>query len=409
MYQTWTELDTGRTGANRYTFFRYNLAGTDYIIWADGANSASFYDGTTVTDVTATDSPSDPQYVVYFKDHMFYAGMSATPQELVFSVPNDPNNFSSGSGAGSLVVDSPITGVVSFRESLYIFAEERIYKLTGNSSSSFVVEPITREIGCRNGWTIKEFAGDLIFLGPDGLRTVAGTERIDDVELGTVSRPVQRLFENLTDVDEYVSYVLPDKTQYRIFKVNSSTPQSQTMGVVCSRKNQGYEFAETRGIRITSTDNTTYQGELFVVSGDMEGFVTRQDKGSTFDGDTIIGRYRSPDIIIGDPGIRKSFHRAIINYSPEGTVESDLFVRYDYENPEAPRPAPYPFDLGVVFSIYGTAIYGTGTYGGQTEPLVRQPIEGSGFAIALRVIDNGQCDPYSLKGFGLEFDMSARR
>ena len=30
--------------------------------------------------------------------------------------------------------------------------------------------------------------GDIVFLGPDGLRTVAGTANIGDVELGTVSR-----------------------------------------------------------------------------------------------------------------------------------------------------------------------------------------------------------------------------
>ena len=41
--QFWTEIDTGRTGAGRYSFFRYNLAGVDYIIWADGANHASNY------------------------------------------------------------------------------------------------------------------------------------------------------------------------------------------------------------------------------------------------------------------------------------------------------------------------------------------------------------------------------
>ena len=62
-----------------------------------------------------------------------------------------------------------------------------------------------------------------------------------------------------------------------------------------------------------------------------------------------------------------------------------------------------------VASVYGTATYGTVTYGGQSNPLVRQPIEGSGFSVALRVVDNGVSAPYSLKGFQLEFDAGARR
>ena len=78
----------------------------------------------------------------------------------------------------------------------------------------FNLLPVTREIGCINGATIQEVGGDLIFLGPDGLRTVAGTENWY-VELGTISRQVQPRFEGLTDVDEFDSVVVPDKTQYR--------------------------------------------------------------------------------------------------------------------------------------------------------------------------------------------------
>jgi hypothetical protein len=112
---------------------------------------------------------------------------------------------------------------------------------------------------------------------------------------------------------------------------------------------------------------------------------------------------------MGDAGIRKAFQRIIINYAPEAAVNADLFVRYDYESPNVPRPAAYPFDTTTVVAIYGTSVYGTATYGGQSNPLYRQPIEGSGFAVALRVNDRGVSAPYSLKGFQLEFSAAARR
>jgi hypothetical protein len=112
---------------------------------------------------------------------------------------------------------------------------------------------------------------------------------------------------------------------------------------------------------------------------------------------------------MGDAGIRKNFQRVIINYAPEAAVNADLFVRYDYEAPTTPRPAAYPFDTSSVVAVYGSSLYGTATYGGQTNPLIRQPIEGSGFAVALRVNDRGTSAPYSLKGFQLEFDAGARR
>ena len=406
---SWTEIDSGRTGAGRYSFFRYNLGGTDYIVWADGANHASKYDNSTVTDLNATGAPADPAFVTGFKEALFFAGMSSNPQELVFTAPYTDSDFSVANGAGSIAVDSDITGLFPFRDQLYIFCEERIFKLVGNSIADFQLQPVTREIGCLNGFTVQEFAGDLVFLGPDGLRTVAGTERIGDVELGTISRAVQERFEGVSDVDEFGSVIIPDKTQYRIFFSNANTPRSTTTGVICVRKGDSYEFADIKGIRPSCTDNLVAAGESIVIHGDFDGYVYRQEQGNDFDGNNVTGKYRSPDLTMGDAGIRKSFERVIINYAPEAAVNADLLVRYDYEAPNVARPAAYPFDSASVVAVYGSSTYGTGTYGGQTNPLIRQPIEGSGFAVALRVNDRGTSAPYSLKGFQLEFQADARR
>ena len=50
-------------------------------------------------------------------------------------------------------------------------------------------------------------------------------------------------------------------------------------------------------------------------------------------------------------------------------------------------------------------------YGGAEFVLVRQPIVGSGFAVALQFTDSASetCSPYSLKGFSLEFAAAGRR
>ncbi len=75
----------------------------------------------------------------------------------------------------------------------------------------------------------------------------------------------------------------------------------------------------------------------------------------------------------------------------------------------------YPFDTTNLAASYGTALYSTTSsttqfaYGGGQEPLNRQSVEGSGFSIVLRVEDDGQSNPYSLKGFQLEYQLGARR
>ena len=169
---SWTSIDSGRTSAGKYSFERFNFDGNDKLIVVDGTNDPTVFNTSlSATDIT-TSSVEGSKFVAAFKNHMFYAGKSTTPQEVVFSEPFDEDGFNSGQGAGSIKVDDTIVGLKVFRDNLFIFCENRIFKLGGSSSSDFAVVPVTRNIGCINGNTIQEFAGDLIFLGPDGLRTI---------------------------------------------------------------------------------------------------------------------------------------------------------------------------------------------------------------------------------------------
>ena len=414
---SWTERDSGRTSAGVYTFERFNFDGNDKLIVADGNNSPTVFNTSfAATDVSSggggevSTAVTGAKFVVAFKDHMFYGGMASNKQEVVFSVPFDEDNFATGSGAGSFKVDDTITGLKVFREDLFIFCEDRIFKLTGTSSSNFAVAPITRNIGCVNGQTIQEFAGDLIFLAPDGLRTIAGTARIGDVELGTISSPIQTVFnDNIENASGFRSLIIPNKTQYRVFFTKSGVTQSTTNGVLTSLRGQTFEFAQIRGIRPTSTDTVSTATETIVIHGGEGGYVYRQETGNDFDGTAIGGKYRSTDLSFGDAGIRKHMHRVLVSYKPEAAISADMFLRYDYEDPDSPRPAAYSLTASDIVAIYGSGVYGTATYGGQSEPLLRQSVEGSGFTVAVRVDDNGTTAPYALRGFQMEYQTGARR
>ena len=380
--------------------------------------------GSTAADHAIGDSVSDlfppavtgAKIVTAFKEHMFYAGMSNTPQEIVFSLPFDEDNFSVALGAGSISVDDTVVALKVFRDSLFIFCQNRIFKLTGSSQADFSISAVTRNIGCINSFTVQEFAGDLIFLGPDGLRTVAATARIGDTELGTISKNIQTVFdENIKDAGSFDSVVIPDKTQYRIFFTKDGQGQTLSKGAICVLKKEAFEFSETRGIQVACTDTFVESGDVIVLHGDTTGFIQRQESGNDFDGTAILGRYRSPDMSFGDSGIRKHMQRVIINYKPEADIDADLILRYDNEDTDSARPANYPLDTANVAAQYGSATYSTQgsatqfVYGGPTQPLVRQPVEGSGFSVALKVEDGGTTAPYSLKGFQLEYQLGARR
>ena len=412
----WTQIDTGRTNASKYRFERFNFDGNEKIIFVDEVNAPVVFNlALSATDVS-TSSVAATKFLASYKDHMFYAGKSTTPQEVIFSAPFNEDDFTSGNGAGSIKVDDTITGLKVFRDSLFIFCENRIFKLTGSSTSDFRVVPVTRNIGCLNGDTIQEFGGDLVFLGPDGLRTVAGTQNIGDTELGTISRNVQSIFDaNIKDSALFESVVVQDKTQYRIFFTKENQAVNTTRGIICVMKDEGYEFSEIRGIKPSCADTLVQAGNVIVLHGDFSGFIHRQEKGNTFDGTPMLGKYRSTDLSFGDTGIRKHMQRVIINYKPESAIDADLLVRYDNENADSTRPAPYPLDSTVVAAQFGSAVFSViggairFVFGGASQPLVRQPVEGSGFSVILRINDGGESAPYSLKGFQLEYQLGARR
>ena len=412
----WTEIDTGRTNAAKYRFEPFNFDGNEKIVFVDEVNAPVVFNLALSATNVSTSSVAGTKFVASYKDHMFYAGKSTTPQEVVFSAPFNEDDFTLGDGAGSIRVDDTITGLKVFRDSLFIFCENRIFKLTGSSTSNFSVVPVTRNIGCINGGTIQEFGGDLVFFGPDGLRTIAGTQNIGDTELGTISRNVQSIFDaNIKDSASFESVVIQDKTQYRIFFTKDNKAANTTRGIICVMRQDGFEFSEIRGIRPSCTDTVVQSGNVLVLHGDFSGFIHRQEKGNTFDGTPMIGKYRSTDLSFGDTGIRKHMQRVIINYKPESAIDADLLVRYDNENADSPRPAAYPLDSTVVAAQFGSAVFSTAgsavrfVFGGASQPLVRQSVEGSGFSVVLRINDGGESAPYSLKGFQLEYQLGARR
>ena len=415
---SWTEIDTGRTSAVKYRFERFNYNGTDKIIFVDEVNAPVVFDSSFNAVDVAASSVAGSKFVASFKDHMFYAGKSSTPEEVVFSEGFNEDGFSAGASqpAGSIRVDDTITGLKVFRDALFIFCENRIFKLTGVGSTTFAMTPVTRSIGCLNGDTIQEFAGDLVFLGPDGLRTVAATAKIGDTELGTISKNVQSIFDaNIRDSAKFESVVIADKTQYRIFFTKDGQAEGITRGVTCVMKEQGYEFSEIRGIKPTATDTFVSAGDVLVLHGDNNGYIQRQERGNTFDGTPILGKYRSSDLAFGDTGIRKHMQRVIINYKPESAIDAELLVRYDNENSDSTRPNPYTLDSSEVAAQFGSALFSTTdgavrfVFGGPSQPLVRQSVEGSGFSVVLRINDGGESAPYSLKGFQLEYQLGARR
>ena len=414
-----------RTGQTQCQFALFEGATFDYgqVIIADGANKLYSFrmEGTGALtsrtffaeEITVTGT-KHVKYITIHDHHLIAAGVEDNLSTVFYSVYNDATDFS-GSGAGSVTISDQVEGIKGFREDLIVFAENSIHKLVNiNDSSNIRIDPITENVGCLSGYSIQEIGGDLIFLAPDGLRTVAGTARIGDVELGTVSKEIQPLVTDLTEsINSYIisSIVLREKSQYRLFYTDTTIQNSSQRGIIGTLRPNGFQWSETRGIEVTEIGSGFDQnGVEQYYHGDTDGYVHVHDSGNDFDGSTILARYATPDYDYGDLGTLKTLHYLKVSASAEGVVEPNVQVRFDYGSTDIPQP-PELFDLGVINppSLFGDAIFNTNVFGGAESPLVRVALQGSGHSNNFTIISEDTKAPYTINGLYINFVPSGRR
>ena len=415
-----------RTGQGQISFALYEAATDDYgtLVIADGANKPYAFrmEGTGANINTRTffgaeitvNSTKHVTHVTIHDNHLIAAGVEDNLNTVYYSVNNDIDDFSS-SGSGAIVISDQIVGIRGFREDLFIFCENSIYKLINiNNTSTIAVVPVAENVGCMSGYSIQEIGGDLIFLAPDGLRTIAGTARIGDVELGTVSKAIQPLLTALAStINQYVisSVVIRDKSQYRLFYSDILTDENQQRGIIGTLRPNGFEWSETRGLEVTeigSAFNEAGVEEYF--HGNTNGYVYTHDSGNSFDGTNILARYATPDYDYGDLGTLKTLHYMKVSAAAEGVVEPNVRIRFDYGNRNIPQPTN-PVDLGVINApaIFGEGAFAATVFGGSNNPLIRVPLQGSGHSNNFTFISDDTKSPYTINGLYVDYIPSGRR
>ena len=417
---SWTSLATSQGTTHTYDFDKFNFDGTSKIIVATGQAAAFTINTSFAVDViNATGggtAPTNPKFVKSFANHVFYGGMSNATHSIIFSGPFTEDDFDTG--AGEIKVGDIITGLKVFRDELFIFCQRKIYKLTGTSSSNFALAEVAKNVGTIAHNSIQELAGDLIFLSADGLRTIAGTERIGDVELGTISKQVQERINSI-GYDNVTSLVIRNKSQYRLFYPVDAGLEGSSKGLMAVIKanpntgNTGFEYADLKGLKVSSCDSDYIDNIETIVHGGYDGYIYKQESGNVFTKASttiaIDATYRSPDMTMGDAGIRKSMERVNLNWEPEGEVSASLFLRYNYDDINTPQPALIALASSGSGAYFGTGSYGSAAYGQGDLPITRDSVEGSGFAVALKITDTSTNLPFAIKGFQLEFTPGGRR
>ena len=425
----------------------FNFGTGNKICFVDGVNPAIVFDGQHWEEIKSGNSGgytaggssntgggnqavNAPALVDVFKNHLFLAGHEASRATIAHSAPttsSDPDglyDWTSASGAGQIAAGFDVVQIKPFRDDLFVFGSNGIKKINVNSSNTFILDNVTSNVGCVARDSVLEIGGDLMFLAPDGFRPVAGTSRIGDVELETVSKPIQATLVDLianNDMSTLNGVVIRSKSQIRyFFQIDESTNlkgQADSEGIIggltSSDGSIGWEFGELLGIRASCCTSGYIDATEFVLHGDYDGHVYRQENGTSFNNLDIVSVYATPYLDFGETEQRKILRKVNTFIRAEGPLEMLLSMTYDWGDGDTSVPSTYAqTSTGAPTRYAGRNInYNAANvlYGGSSKPIMTTDIQGSGFSTQATFVTVGQTFPFSIQGMVFEFSVAGRR
>jgi hypothetical protein len=404
-----TFLSSSHSGGVKARFTRFNFDGTPKVVMVDNTNNPAVFTLSSYKTLQTSSDVTGASFVEEFKDHLFFSKASL----VTYTAPFNENDFTAGNGAGNYRLTSPCSGLITFREQLINFSTTDIRKLQGSSLADFALTSVTRDTGCILGDTVQEVGGDILFLGPDGVRFLGATARIGDFNLSLASRQIQTDFSSFIDTSsDYCTAVIREKNQYRLFKYKKVTAKETSPAFVgvqfADQDGQSINWSSLEGIKAYRASSTYAAGvEVSLFSNDDEYLYT-MESGDTFDGVSIPSRLYTPYMAITDPSIRKTAYKATTYFDTEGTVLGTLSLKYDFNQPGKIQPNPLALLGGGTFAYYGSATYGSSIYGGQPDTRIDMLTVGSFFTISLQYEFEGGA-PFVLDTVMLEFSTEDRK
>lgn len=409
---TWLSTRT-QNGASKFRFDKYRIGTSEKIAGAAKDAYPFTYDNSTYKALTSVSDIFGAEHVVWFKNQLFFA----KGDKLTFTAPYTDDDFSPANGSGTISVGNRITGLKVFREQLIIFSEQRINRLVGNTLADFVLQPITMNIGCVAEDTIQELGGDIIFLGPDGLRLLSATDRIGDFGLAVVSKSIQKeMTQLISAADSFSSITIKEKSQYRLLSYRTNTTPASAIGIIgtqlSSDDTSGMAWAQLQGFKSYVADSDYHDVTELIVFAHSDGYVYRMERSGAFDGEDITAVFSTPYVPFNDPRMRKTFYKLYLYTDPQGSVTTTVNLKLDFDDQGSIQPETITLgNLTGTVGFYGspTTVFGVARYGGKLKRIFDTQLIGSGFSASLQFISTGQNPPFSLDAATVEYALHDRR
>jgi len=294
------------------------------------ANGTVFkqWDGTTLSDVSG--SPPIGKYVVFRKDRLYVAGVSANPNRLYFCDTGDPTTWNAGTNYIDIRSNDGdvITGIMPMRDYLVIYKRNSIWLLSGNSAANFFLTQVSETVGCKASGTLVPFENVHYFLHDTGIYAFDGSSPINvsDKVQPEIDGIQRQYFENAKAVvykrQYWLSYTASGTAN------NSILAHDLRLGVWSILKGL---FASSFCIWAGGDDS----GEIY--AGDsQDGFVRKLDTGTADDGAEIETKFMSKSFDLDGNPLRYKEIKQIFLITSLSAISPTVILTLDWGNNAQP-------------------------------------------------------------------------
>jgi hypothetical protein len=352
-----------------------------------------------------------PTRIEVHNERLVVTGDPGFRNELYYSDLLEPLDFI---GGGVINIADDIEWATTFRENLIIFGKSSIKAVAGLGDPALQnIETITNKIGCVAGGSIQEVAGGLIFLAPDGLRTLAATDRLDDFELGTLTTNIHNEILDiiaLLDVCTISSVAIRGRNQYRLFCHRPGNIVKGLGGVI--RQGGELEWNLFQDFPVFDVQgNRDEDNKEIIFQSNNDGFVYLHDTGNTFDGTNISAHFQSPEMVMGDPNFRKTLSIVEVYTELEGPIDYSFKILYDDDlQATATNPGLYALDTTLPIAVYDVSEYNDplALYDAGNVRINRVHVQGSGKYISFIFQSRGDSAPFTIQSLNISYFVNGR-
>ncbi len=345
--------------------------------------------------VSAVTAAPQGKWIGYHQNILFIANQSSFPSRIQFSNVVDPGTWTStdwidiGKGDGS-----GINGLAVLLDTLYIFKENAIYRLSGTNRDDFVLSRMVTDVGCTSGHSIQVINNKIIFQAKDGIYIYDG-----GINIRKISSKIDATVDDLVATRNQfsVSGNFKRLTQYWL-SVTSGSGTKHNLILVYDYFNDAWtKYTGIDANAMTTLNDNDDVEQLFTGSAATQS-VYKQDSGTSDDGGAIDAFYttkwyRFPEIIQSDKVLR------LIRVFVEDSGNWNLTVEAKQDFAVSTFSDILNLDSGG--AKWGAGIWGTSVWGGTSVIVGR-------FNVGLRknffqlTFSNPNADePFKILGFEL--------